>query len=147
MNCYHNLMHLINRPVFTACLLATTALLLAGCQHSRSGVAGNNHQPTGERAIGMLESNDPRFGQLIAPDARIEKLAENFAWAEGPIWIKNGGYLLFSDVPSNTVFKWKSGRVSEFLKPSGYTGKVPRGGATWSHGLTLDFQNPPTLCV
>ena len=32
-----------------------------------------------------------------------------FDWSEGPVWVpRDGGYLLFSDVPKNTVFKWRN---------------------------------------
>jgi len=128
-------------------LLAIIPLMVVGCQHEQPWATGNDHRPTGVRTIGMLESLDPRFNELIAPDARVEKLAQGFAWSEGPIWIKDGGYLLFSDVISNTVFKWKEGEgISEFLKPSGYTGKVPRGGEPGSNGLTVDSQGRLTLC-
>src|SRR5256885_1513606 len=90
-------------------LLTLIPLLIAGCQHQQpiGSAPGANHNPTGRHTIGKLESYDPRFDQLVAPTARIEKLAQGFAWSEGPIWIKDGGYLLFSDVISNTVFKWK----------------------------------------
>jgi len=128
-------------------LAAGTILLLAGCQHGLFGTTSGNHQPTGERSIGKLESNDPRFDQLVPPDARIEKLAQGFAWAEGPIWIKDGGYLVFSDVINNTAFKWKAGEgITEFLKPSGYTGSTPRVGEPGSNGLTVDSQGRLTLC-
>ena len=59
----------------------------------------------------------------------MEKLAEGFDWSEGPIWMKEGEFLLFSDVPQNVIYRWKEGQgVKEFLKPSGYTGSTPRGG-------------------
>ena len=35
------------------------------------------------------------------------------------------GYLLFSDIPNNVVHKWQNGKLSEHVKPSGYTGKAP----------------------
>lgn len=127
--------------------LVLTSLLLAGCQHELPWATGTNHNPTGAPTIGKLESLDPRFAQLIAPEAKVEKLAQGFAWSEGPIWIKEGGYLLFSDVISNTVFKWKAGEgITEFLKPSGYTGTIPRGGEPGSNGLTVDSQGRLTLC-
>ena len=55
---------------------------------------------------------------------RIEKLAEGFTWSEGPVWISSGNYLLFDDVPGNTMYRWsqKDG-LSVFLKPSGFEGK------------------------
>ena len=48
------------------------------------------------------------------------KLAEGFDWSEGPVWVKDGGYLLFSDIPRNSVMKWKEGEgISLFMKPLG----------------------------
>lgn len=59
--------------------------------------------------------------------------------AEGPIWIRGSGYLLFSDVPRNKVYKWSEGKpATVFLQPSGYTGSTPRGGEPGSNGLTVD---------
>ena len=34
-----------------------------------------------------IERLDPAFDGLVAPDARIEILAEGFRWSEGPVWI------------------------------------------------------------
>src|SRR5689334_18231392 len=118
----------------TLLLVAGLVLAVTGCKHDQLWATGSNHNPTGPHTIGKLESHDPRFDQLVAPDAKIEKLGQGFAWSEGPIWIKDGAYLLFSDVISNTVFKWKEGEgVTEFLKPSGYTGSIPRGGEPGSN--------------
>jgi len=128
-------------------VLTITALMLAGCQYNQKHAGRSDHQVTGSKSLGKIERNDPRLDQLIAPDARIEKLAEGFDWSEGPVWIKEGAHLLFSDVPSNVVFKWKAGEgVSEFLKPSGYTGAISRGGEPGSNGLTVDDQGRLVLC-
>ena len=96
--------------------------------------------------LGTIERIDPRFDQLVPRDARVERIAEGFDWSEGPVWDKKGKYLLFSDVPQNTVFKWQEGKVSVFLKPSGYTGKTPRGGEPGSNGLLMDSQGRLILC-
>src|SRR5260221_13715203 len=80
--------------VFPALLLAVLAIVLAGSECFQPKAAGADHRPTGARTIGTLEILDPRFEQLISSNAKIEKLAEGFAWAEGPIWFKDGGYLL-----------------------------------------------------
>lgn len=98
-------------------------------------------------SIGSIERLDPGFDSLIATNTVIEKLADGFEWAEGPVWIKKGNYLLFSDVPKNVVFKWKEGEgISEYLKPSGYTGKTNRGGEPGSNGLTVDRDGRLVLC-
>jgi gluconolactonase len=97
--------------------------------------------------MGTIERIDPGLGLLLRPDARIEKLAGGFKWAEGPVWIRNGGYLLFSDVPNNVVFKWQEEmKTREFLMPSGYTGSVERGGEPGSNGLTVDSKGRLVLC-
>jgi len=98
-------------------------------------------------SIGKIERFDPRFDELIPKDAIIEKLAEGFDWAEGPVWVKKGGYLLFSDIPPNKVMKWTEAEgISTFLHPSGYTGKKPRGGEPGSNGLLIDDQGRLVLC-
>src|SRR5438128_10048970 len=70
-----------------------------------------------------LERLDARLDKLIPKDARLETLADGFAWTEGPVWMP-GGYLLFSDIPNNRIVKWQEGKgTSDFLKPAGYSGK------------------------
>lgn len=97
--------------------------------------------------FGSLEVNDPQFFTLVAVAAPLEKLASGFDWSEGPVWIKNGGYVVFSDVPSNTVYRWTPGKgVSVHLHPSGYTGAEARGGEPGSNGLTVDSQGRLVLC-
>lgn len=90
--------------------------------------------------LGTIVRLDPRFDALVPKDARVERLADGFDWAEGPVWFpEDGGFLLFSDVPKNTVFRWREGRpVEVYLKPSGYTGTAPRGGEPGSNGLVRD---------
>jgi gluconolactonase len=91
-------------------------------------------------SLGEVVRLDPAINQLIGTDAKIEVVAMGFDWSEGPVWVpRDGGYLLFSDVPKNTVFKWseKEG-LSEFLKPSGYTGIKRYSDEPGSNGLTLD---------
>jgi gluconolactonase len=89
---------------------------------------------------GTIERLDPRFDALVPPNAAIEVLASGFDWAEGPVWVEeDGGYLLFSDVPRNVVHRWDEAHgLSIWLRPSGYTGNIPRGGEPGSNGLTLD---------
>jgi gluconolactonase len=83
---------------------------------------------------------DPRFDKLVPPHVKIEKIADGHKWVEGPVWNRREGYLLFSDIPANSIFKWQEGRgESLFLKPSGYTGKTPfEGPEPGSNGLTYD---------
>ncbi len=65
----------------------------------------------------------PELDEIIAPGAEIEVLADGFTWSEGPVWIAEGGYLLFSDVPKNRIHRWsEADGVSVFMSPSGYDG-------------------------
>ena len=102
------------------------------------------HRSTG--SLGLIERADPALDDLISQDTPIEKLAEGFDWSEGPVWMP-GGYLLFSDVPMNTIFKWdaKTG-VSIYLQLTGYTGSAPRGGEPGSNGLTRDDEGRLIVC-
>lgn len=73
--------------------------------------------------IGKLTAYDAAFQRQVPADAKIEKIAEGFTWSEGPAWVKQGGYLLFTDVPENTMYRWSPrDGLSVFLKPSGYAG-------------------------
>jgi gluconolactonase len=91
---------------------------------------------------------DPRFDQLVPRDAVLEKLADGYHWVEGPVWNRQENYLLFSDIPSNSIYKWQEGKgVSLFLKPSGYTGSAPfEGREPGSNGLAFDGQGRLVLC-
>ncbi|HWP57064.1 MAG TPA: SMP-30/gluconolactonase/LRE family protein [Candidatus Acidoferrales bacterium] len=83
---------------------------------------------------------DARLDRIVPPNAVVEKIADGFRWVEGPVWNRKEGYLLFSDIPNNAVYKWEEGKgVSLFLKPSGYSGTAPFDGKEpGSNGLTLD---------
>ena len=104
---------------------------------------------------------DPAADAILPQDARVEKLAGDFQFVEGPIWVhSNGqGYLLFSDIPANVIRKWDpKGGVSIFLDKSGFTGADASnvGGQTnngfglvnliGSNGITLDKQGRLVFC-
>ena len=119
----------------------TTCVLLA------AGTMAPAAEKKAYPSFGTIERKDPRFDQLIPKDAVLEKIGEGFDWAEGPVWNKKGKYLLFSDIPPNSVMKFKEAEgVTLFLKPSGYTGGKPRGGEPGSNGLHFDAQGRLILC-
>jgi gluconolactonase len=60
------------------------------------------------------------FGKLVAPDAKLERLATDMQFTEGPVWVAaDGGFLVFSDIPADELKKWtaKDG-LTTFRKPS-----------------------------
>lgn len=85
---------------------------------------------------------DPRFDKLVPPNVKVERIVSGGKWVEGPVWNRKDGYLLFSDIPTNSVIKWQAGKgTSVFLHPSGYTGKTPFDGPEpGSNGLTFDLE-------
>ncbi len=96
--------------------------------------------PKPESFNGRIERRDPAFDRLVAPNATMEKIADGFTWAEGPLWIE--GAVIFSDVPENTVYRWKPGmtRPEVFLKPSGMLTPRPGFRESGSNGLARDAQ-------
>jgi gluconolactonase len=97
--------------------------------------------------LGEVVRLDPALDKLIPPDARIEVVASGFDWTEGPVWVRDGGYLLFSDIPRNSVMKWEEGKgVSLFMKPSGYTGVVDYPPEPGSNGLVIDHEGRLVSC-
>ena len=52
---------------------------------------------------------DPRFLNMILPNAELERLADGMLWTEGPAYFAQGEYLLWSDIPNNKVYQWAEG--------------------------------------
>lgn len=121
------------------------ALFLVRQSHAQVAPKPADSYPT----LGTIERLDPRLDALVPKDAKVERIAEGFDWAEGPVWFpdEHGGYLLWSDVERNTVYRWKPGTYGSeaFLRPSGYTGAAPRGGEPGSNGLVRSPKNELVL--
>jgi gluconolactonase len=83
-----------------------------------------------------VEVRDPRFTSVVGPRVDLEKLATGFLFTEGPLWHAPGRYLLFSDMPGDTMRKWSAaGGVTIFRKP-----------CAQSNGLTWDMQGRLVVC-
>ena len=69
-----------------------------------------------------VEALDKRFRFKVG-NAAIERIATGFRWAEGPVYFRDGGYLLWSDIPNNRIMRWleEDGHVSVFRTPSNYS--------------------------
>jgi gluconolactonase len=90
---------------------------------------------------------DPAIDNIVPPNPKVFKLADGFKFTEGPIWIHDGGFLLFSDPNSNIIYKYtKEGQLSVFREKSGYEGAdIAEYGQPGSNGLTLDPQGRLTI--
>lgn len=91
-----------------------------------------------------VERLDPAIDQIVGLNPKVFKLADGFKFTEGPVWVRDGGYLLFSDPNANTIYKYEPqgndpGKLSVFRTPSGYAGAdIAEYGQPGSNGLTLD---------
>jgi len=91
---------------------------------------------TAASALGQqLTEVSPAFWTVVEKNARVEKVAGNFQFTEGPVW-NRAGFLLFSDIPANQIVKFVPGSApGVFRTPSGN-----------SNGLTYDRQGRLTIC-
>ena len=50
---------------------------------------------------------DPALDALVSPDAKLELVRGDFGFTEGVTWVPQGrsGFLLFSDIPANVIYK------------------------------------------
>jgi gluconolactonase len=91
-------------------------------------------------AAKRIEQFDPALDKIISTSEPIKEIASGFGGdlgpAEGPVWIKEGGYLLFSDIHNNRRMKYTPGQgVSVFLEPTNR-----------ANGLTRDLQGRVVAC-
>jgi gluconolactonase len=123
-----------------AVIAATTAFCVLGTPSTAQ-------RTTNFPSIGRVIREDARLDNLIDASAKIEVLGSGYAWSEGPVWSKAGGFLLFSDIPRNSVMKWKAeDGVSLFLQPAGYTGVTPYGREPGCNGLIMDPEGRLISC-
>jgi len=82
---------------------------------------------------------DAALDAVVPASAKAELLkGDYFGAIEGPVWVDDsgGGYLLFSDMAANVIYKWTpAGPLSVYLEKSGYTGNdVNNVGGQYSNG-------------
>jgi len=80
------------------------------------------------------------FADWEADGPRVERVATGFIFTEGPVWVPHlpgGAGLLFSDIPADTVYRWRPGDVQAqvWRRPSGH-----------SNGMTLDREGRLLTC-
>jgi len=99
------------------------------------------------QTTGTIERIDPALDAIISTDAKAQIIAEGFEWSEGPLWLPNENMLLFSDVPTNTIYKWTATTGKEiYLQPSGFTGIETKSKEPGSNGLVLNSRLELVLC-
>ncbi len=115
----------------TAAVAATAALQSARADRLPLGDLPNWRYPDPR-----VEALDKRFKAKVG-NAAIERIATGFRWAEGPVYFRDGGYLLWSDIPNNRIMRWSEddGHVSVF-----------RTNSNFSNGNTRDREGRLITC-
>jgi gluconolactonase len=95
---------------------------------------------TAAQGSARIERLAPELDRIVSTSEPIEHLADGFGGAqgpaEGPLWWKEGGYLLFSDIHNNKRMKYEPGKgTSLFLD-----------GTNRANGLTRDLQGRLVAC-
>jgi gluconolactonase len=57
-------------------------------------------------SYGMVRRQAAALDALVDVNAMVEQIGWGYTWAEGPVWVKDGGYLLFSDPQANAIYQW-----------------------------------------
>ena len=114
--------------------MRTATLDFYAPERARAGAASSSTSTASTRELDAI----------VAPDARLERVAGGFVFTEGPVWSADGA-LLFSSPNTNAIYRWHpSGRVTVFRSKSGYTGiDIGRFTQPGSNGLTFDSAGPP----
>jgi len=93
------------------------------------------HLPDTRYPDARIERLDKRFRRQ--GNAAIERIAHGFRWAEGPIYFRDGGYLLWSDIPNNRIMRW--------LEDDGHV-SIYRAHSNYSNGNTRDREGRLITC-
>jgi gluconolactonase len=107
---------------------------MAGAAAAAGGLAVAGVRTSFAQGAKRIEKLDASLDNIIDTSQPIQELASGFGGdlgpAEGPLWIKEGKYLLFSDIHNNRRMKYTPGQgVSVFLEPTNR-----------ANGLTRDLQ-------
>ena len=123
-------------------LLALSAAA-SGLAISRVGSASAQQRPSFPAEVVLtarIEQFDPALDKIISTSEPIREIASGFGGplgpAEGPLWWKEGGYLLFSDINASKRMKYTPGQgVTVFQEKTNQ-----------ANGLTRDLQGRLLAC-
>jgi len=121
------------RTFLTAAAATATALAI---KPASSDTLPLGDLPNWRYPDNRVEALDKRFKYKVG-NAAIERVATGFRWAEGPVYVRGGRYLLWSDIPNNRIMRLleEDGHLSVFRSPSNY-----------SNGNTLDREGRLITC-
>jgi len=98
-------------------------VLVMGCgrqEPSPSSAAAGDARATPADSSGFaIVKLDPGLDAIVSANATLDTIGDRFGLTEGPVWVREGanGYLLFSDLIANVIYKWTpDGQLSAFLE-------------------------------
>lgn len=87
---------------------------------------------------------DPRGEDVLEPGAGIEHLATGFEFVEGPVWNGPGGFLIFSDIIGDAMYRWTGvDGITVFRQPS----NMANGNAFDHHGRLVTCEHATSRLV
>ncbi len=119
------------RRVIACGALAVAAVLWA------TGPAATGQVPSGP----AVESLDPESSLIFPPGAGLEVIRQDFFGAtEGATWVPDGGYLAFSDMGSNRIWKWvpATKELSVLMERAGLAAEMTPGSPAITKVRALD---------
>ena len=124
----------LDRRTFLTASLAVAAV--AATKPAKADILPLGDLPNWRYPDARVEALDKRFKYKVG-NAAIERIATGFRWAEGPVYFRDGGYLLWSDIPNNRIMRWleDDGRLS-----------VYRANSNYSNGNTRDREGRLITC-
>ncbi|XQW86835.1 SMP-30/gluconolactonase/LRE family protein [Thalassotalea piscium] len=96
--------------------------------------------PDADETVGVIEIYDPKALELITEETIISVRGKGFNWVEGPVWIKEHNFLLFTDIPDNIIRKFDiENGSSVYLENVGFD--TPSSKGPGANGLLINKQN------
>jgi gluconolactonase len=125
-------MEFSRRHILSAAVTSAAAVVAGRAVAQSFAFKPNQRYP--DPAIEIL---DPSFTRYRIYSSTLEQVATGMRWAEGPVYFPEGGYLLCSDIPNNSIMKYSEadGSFTVFRSPSNF-----------ANGNTRDRQGRLVTC-
>jgi gluconolactonase len=126
-------------------LIVAAAILPVGCKTSAPSPAPAATTSTPAPSDMRVERMDPALDQLVAPDAKVEKVAGGFQFNEGPMWRE--GRLWFSDLVGNKMYAVSpDGKVELLIDHAGGLDNAAPGFYRGSNAMATDKDGSVLMC-
>ncbi|MGK7898191.1 MAG: SMP-30/gluconolactonase/LRE family protein [Xenococcus sp. (in: cyanobacteria)] len=101
-------------------ILSTVAIRIGLAAFLLINYVGESQTPKAQASSSkIITTKQNNLERILTPKAQVEKIAGGFEFIEGPVWHPDG-FLLFSDIPANIIYKWQPEQEIEiFRQPSG----------------------------